>query len=206
MFEDINSIKNLVNNLNKLPSIGEKSALRLVLYLLSADDNYINELITNIKSLKEKVSYCEQCNCLTENEDKICNFCKNTERNQNILCIVEQPQEVIIIEKNNIFNGRYFVLKGAIDPLNNIGPDDIDIDKLISLLKKNEQIKEIIIATNPTLKGEMTAEYLESILKDYNIKITRIGYGMPVGAALDFADAITLKKSFDSRTILKEAK
>lgn len=204
MFDDIKIIKEAVNNLCKLPTIGEKTALRLALYIISADEKYAVELSDSIRQLRADISFCKICNSLTENKDLICNICKDSERDGSTICVVEQPQDVLIIEKNNIYNGRYFVLKGVIDPLNGIEPEDIELKKLFLLIKNNSNVKEIIIATNPTLKGETTANYIEEELKGIKIKISRIAYGMPVGASIDYADSVTLKKSFDGRTMLNK--
>ncbi len=202
LFEDIEAIKEVVKKLSKLPSIGSKTALRLALYIINSDDEYAIELSDSIKALKEKISLCNVCNSFTENIDKICNICKDDNRDTSVVCVVEQPQDVITIEKLNIYKGKYFVLKGVIDPLNGINPEDIELYKLISYVNHSTDIKEVIIATNPTLKGETTANYIEDELSKPNLKVSRIAYGMPVGASIDYADSITLKRSFEGRTVI----
>lgn len=203
MLNDLPVLNRASYNLSKFPTIGTKTSLRLILHIINMENDEVDDLVQSIKDLKEKIIFCSVCNSFTDNEEAVCNVCKSSDRDASVLCVVEQPMDVLVIEHANIFYGKYFVLKGIIDLLNGIGPEDIEINSLINYIKSNDNLKEVIIATSPTLKGENTANYIEEELKEYGIKISRIAYGMPVGASLDYADAVTLKKSFEGRTFKK---
>lgn len=200
MIDDLPVLKRAALNLSKFPTIGSKTSLRMVLHIINQPFSETEELIDSIRNLKNNIKFCSICNSFTDNNDEVCNICNSIERDSEILCVLEQPMDVVTLEQTGIYNGKYFVLKGVIDVLNGIGPQDIELEKLFKYLRSSKHIKEIIIATNPTLKGETTANYIEEELKDYDIKISRIAYGMPVGASIDYADVVTLKKSFDGRT------
>jgi recombination protein RecR len=204
MIYDLQVLKRVTSNLSKFPTIGNKTALRMILQIINYDTVEFNELMESISQLKNCIKFCIVCNSFTDNPDKICNICQSDSRDNNVLCIVEQPMDVFVIEQADVFKGKYFVLKGVIDVLNGIGPEDIELAKLFKYIKSNKNLNEIIIATNPTLKGETTANYIEDELKDYDIKISRIAYGMPVGASIDYADVITLQKSFSGRNFIKQ--
>ncbi len=194
------SLKQISLFLERLPGIGEKTANRLALYLLRMPDIELKKIGEQISNLKERTKLCKECMNLTE--DEYCSICQDPKRDKGTITVVETVLDLLSFESGNIYNGVYHVLHGKIDPLNNIGPDDIYIDKLISKVKsQNANLNEIILATNPDIEGEATAMYLKNKLKILNLKfkISRLAYGLPMGANLEYADYGTLGKAMEGR-------
>ena len=201
MFEQDHPLNRLIEELKKIPSIGAKTAQRIAFYLIGLPHEETDRLANAIKDAKQKVFYCSQCNSLTHIDP--CIYCSDDHRENDTLCVVEEPFNIASIEKTGIFKGRYHVLLGALAPLKGIGPDELKTDMLIGRIRDG-QFKEVIIATNPTVEGEATAFYLAKILKDFGLKLTRLAMGLPVGSDIDFADQVTIKKSLEGRTELTE--
>ncbi len=191
----------LIEELKKIPSIGAKTAQRIAFYIIGLPSEEADRLADAIKNAKLKTFYCSTCNSLTDIEP--CFFCSDKGRDDSMLCIVEEPFNITSIEKTGIYRGRYHVLLGTLSPLKGRGPDELNTDKLIERVK-GANFKEIIIATNPTVEGEATALFLAKLLQDFNIKLTRLAMGLPVGSEMDYADQVTIKKSLEGRTELKE--
>ncbi|WP_038058096.1 recombination mediator RecR [Thermodesulfobacterium hydrogeniphilum] len=194
------TLKKLIETLALLPGLGEKSATRLSLYLLSRPDlcETLGELI---KELPYKVKLCKFCRNLSEEE--ICPICRDESRDSNFLCIVENPVNLFHIENTGIYRGYYWVLHYLMSPKDGIGPKELGLDHLLFLIQ-NRNIKEVIIALSPTLAGEATAAYILEVLKDYPVKVTKIACGIPMGMELQFVDPLTLKKALSGRELLKE--
>jgi len=197
-------LKKIVEFLELLPGIGEKTANRLALYFLRLPQEKLSEFAQAVIQLKNKTKFCQQCFNLTE--DELCGICNDSNRQKNRIMVVEDPLDIYSFEKGGIYQGLYHVLHGRIDPLNHIGPEEIKIPQLLDRIKKNKEIEEIIIATNPDLEGEATALYIKEKVgllakeEKREIKITRLGYGLPIGAEIEYADYMTLKKALDNRT------
>lgn len=190
----------VVESFERLPGIGPKTAQRLAFYLLHVPQDELVRFGEHVANLKKLTKLCSRCKNITE--DDPCTVCSNPTREQRVLCIVEQPTDLISIEKTGAFKGLYHVLHGAIDPLNNIGPDEIYISALLVRLRQSQiPIEEIILATNPTMEGEATAMYIQKEIEKVSgqIKITRLAHGLPVGADLEYADEITLKRALEGR-------
>lgn len=188
--------ENLVEALRKLPGVGRKTALRLAFYLLKEKEDYVLDLSNAIREAKENIRFCSICGNITEEE--ICSICADESRDRNILCVVEEPMDLYSLEKADFYKGLYHVLGGSLSPLDGIGPEDLNIKKLIDRIK-NGDIKEVIIATNPDTEGEATALYISKQLKPFNVNVTRIATGIPMGSNIDYADGITLSKAFKAR-------
>jgi len=186
----------LVDALRRLPGIGRKTALRLAFYLLKESREDVFALAQAIKEAKEGINFCGICGNITEGN--ICKICADSERDKTSLCVVEEPMDLYALEKADFYKGQYHVLGGALSPLDGVGPEQLRIDELTERIKKGE-IKEVIIATNPDTEGEATALYILKLLKPYNVRITRIATGIPMGSNIDYADGITLSKAFKSR-------
>lgn len=200
MFDYPKSIENLIENLRKLPSVGRKSAQRMALHILNMQDESIDEMIEAFKDVKEKIHKCEICGNFTENT--ICDICRDHKRDSSTICVVEDVTNLLTIEKSNTFTGKYHVLNGLLNPNSMVDPDSIGIDSLLNRIN-NEDIKEIIFAISPTLEGETTMLFIKELLKNSNIKITRIASGIPVGGNLEYFDEITLSRAIkDRRDIL----
>lgn len=191
------SLEKLISALNKLPGIGPKTAQRLAFHLLKNPIEEVKELTTSILQAKEQLKNCSVCGSITESDS--CVFCQSSERDKSIICVVEQPHDIFVIEKTREFNGMYHVLMGALSPLDGIGPDDLKIIQLLDRIK-GDKIKEIIVATNPNVEGETTAMYLAKLLHPLNIKVTRLAHGIPMGGDLEYADEVTLAKALEGRT------
>lgn len=185
----------LINELSKLPGVGPKTAQRLAFFILGRNKGEVNELAQALLDAKENIRYCSVCNNLTEEET--CNFCSSLERDRSLICVVENPKDVIAMEKTGEYNGLYHVLHGSISPMDGIGPDDIRIKNLIPRLK--EGVDEVIVATDPNAEGDVTAMYLAKLLKPLGVKVTRIAHGLPVGGDLEYADEVTLSKALEGR-------
>ena len=190
------SILNVIEAFKYLPGIGDKTAERMALYLLNLDKVQTDFMADAIKNLKDNTKRCKVCGNFTS--DVICFVCNDPTREKNILCVVEDPKTIIAIEKLGVYHGMYHVLNGLIKTLDGLDPADIRLDKLIERIN-NSDFKEIIIAVKPCLEGEMTSLYINNVLKDLNISITRLASGIPMGADMEYVDAITLEKAFDNR-------
>lgn len=192
------TLKKISSFLEKLPGIGQKTANRLALYLLRLPEEELIEFGNNIGKLKKRIKLCRRC--YNFSEEDLCLICQDEKRDKSTIVVVETVLDLIAFEQGGIYQGTYFVLHGRIDPLNNIGPDDIYLSPFLNLINTDKQIKEIIIATNPDMEGESTAVYIKNKLKDKkNIKITRLAYGLPMGASVEYADYMTLKRALDGR-------
>lgn len=201
MFEYAQPLNRLIEELKKIPSIGAKTAQRIAFYLLSIPAEEADHLSEAIREVKKNLFYCTVCNNIT-NVDP-CRYCTDSDRNDDSICVVEEPYNIATIERTGAFHGRYHVLLGTLAPLKGMGPEDLKIEKLTARLG-NGRVKEIIIATNPTADGEATAHFIVKVLKDYDIKLTRLAMGLPVGSDIDFADQVTIKKALEGRTELKD--
>lgn len=190
------SLNNLINSLKKLPSIGEKSAERLAFAIMNFDEEEILLFSNSIKDVKSKIKKCSVCGNITENE--ICDICLNEERDKTVICVVEDSKNIITLEKMGTYNGKYHVLNGLISPINGKGPKDIEIDSLIQKVNNND-IKEVIIAISPTLEGETTALYISKLLENTKVIVSRIAYGIPMGADMEYLDPMTLSMALNNR-------
>ena len=193
------AIQNLIESFEKLPGIGSKTAQRLTFYLLHVPQGKLDSFANSIQNLKKGTIICSVCFSVDESDP--CSICSNPSRDKSTICVVEEPLDVLALEKNGRYKGLYHVLRGKIDPLNNIGPDEIYIRQLIDRASGSE-VEEIILATNPTMEGEATAMYISRQLKIENskLKITRIGRGLPTGADLEYADELTLQRAMEGRS------
>lgn len=191
------ALNKLINELGKLPGIGGKTAQRLAFHILSLSDNEAESLAEAIVSAKKNLRYCSVCGNLTD-QDK-CLICSDATRDHSVICVVETPQDVVAMERIREYKGLYHVLHGAISPAEGVGPNDINLRSLITRLQSNDEVKEIIIATNPNIEGEATAMYIARLLKPAGIKVTRIAHGIPVGGDLEYADEVTLLKAIEGR-------
>jgi recombination protein RecR len=189
-------IENLIEELTKLPGIGRKTAQRLAFFILTMSEEEAKGIARAIDEVKDKARFCKECFNITDSE--LCSICKSHSRDRSKLCVVEEPSNIIVIERTKYFHGLYHVLLGALSPIDGLTPDKIKINELIERVKKNE-IKEVIIATNPNTKGEMTAQYIREILKPFDLEVTRIAYGLPIGGDIEFADEVTLSKALEGR-------
>ena len=190
-------IENAVNEIARLPGIGKKSALRLVLHLLKRDVKQSHELAEAIVEMRTKIGYCTQCFNISDHQ--LCNICSSHKRDQTIICVVEDLPDVLAIENTSQYFGLYHVLGGIISPLEGIGPSDLKINELFQRIKNNIETKEIILALSPTMEGDTTAFYLTKKLKEFDLKISTIARGIPIGGDLEYADEITLGRSILSR-------
>ena len=185
----------LIDELKKLPGVGSKSAQRLAFHILRTPREDADRLIDAIREVKDRVTYCSVCSNTTDIDP--CMYCRSDVRNRNVICVVEEPQNVSAIEKTGEFKGLYHVLMGALSPLQGIGPDDLKIHGLVARMSNG--VQEIIIATNPTVDGETTAHYLAKLLKPLGVKVTRIAMGIPMGSDLEYADEMTTRKALEGR-------
>jgi len=190
------AINKLIQEFNKLPGIGPKSAQRLTYYLLRSPDEQTKLLAEAILSLKQKITLCSTCFNVTESDP--CPICRGNERDRSKICIVEQPQDILALEHTGIYKGLYHVLHGAISPTEGIGADDIRIKELLSRLQDGS-VNEVILATNPNLEGEQTAMYLQRLISPLDIKVTRLARGLPFGTELEYADDVTLTRAIEGR-------
>lgn len=187
----------LIELFERLPGIGNKSAQKLAFHILNMNDAQIKYFTDTITNAHDKIHRCSVCCDLTDGE--VCRVCCDEKRDKSTICVVENSKDVMAFERTKEYNGLYHVLHGAISPMNNIGPDDITVKQLISRLS-DEGIEEIIMATNPTVEGEATAMYISRLIKPIGIKVTRLAYGVPVGADLEYADEITLTRAIEGRS------
>lgn len=192
-------VQHLINELGRLPGIGPKSAARLTFYLLRTGDEQALELAHALQDLVERTQFCSICFNITEKDP--CEFCTDLNRDDALLCVVEEPLDVLAIERSRVYNGRYHVLHGAISPVEGVGPEDLHIEELVARVAQGN-FQEIIVATNPTLEGESTALYLQRRLGDSVPKLTRLARGLPVGGDLEYTDEVTLGRALEGRQAL----
>lgn len=194
-------IDELMSSLRCLPGVGPKSAQRMALHLLERDREGAERLSQSLQKAVAGVGRCQRCRTLTE--QSLCGICGNNRRDNSVICVVETPADVLAIEQSGTYQGKYFVLLGHLSPIDGIGPEDIGIDQLLNLLQQNvsadEPIKEIILATNPTVEGEATAYYISERAKHFEVVVSRIAHGVPLGGELEFIDGGTLAHAFSSR-------
>lgn len=191
-----NPINRLIEELGKLPGIGRKTAQRLAFHIINMNDSDVEALSEAIKDVKNEIKRCSICCNITDSDP--CSICSNQHRDYSTICVVEDPRDVAAMERIKDYNGKYHVLNGVIDPINGVGPDMINIKELLQRLA-NEEVKEIIMATNPTIEGEATAMYIARVLKPMGIKVTRIAHGLPVGGDIEYADDVTISKALEGR-------
>ncbi len=188
-------IDTLIEELTKLPGIGRKTAQRLAFYILSMPDEEAKAIGRAIIEVKEKARFCIQCFNITDSE--LCHICRDPSRDKKKICVVEEPSNVSVIEKTGVFRGLYHVLLGTISPLDGGGPENVKLKELIE--RVSQGIEEVIIATNPNTRGELTAQFIREALKPYPVRVTRIAYGLPMGSDIEFADEVTLGKALEGR-------
>ena len=196
MYKYPKTIDNLIQCFKKLPTIGEKTAIRLALATLELDDEVIDIFSNSLIDSKTKIKRCIKCNNLTE--DDLCDICKDDLRDKSLICIVDDPKSIVIFERSGAFSGFYYVLNGLISSDNNYDPDVIKINNLISMIDENG-VKEVIIAVKPSIEGETTALYISKILEKKDLKVSRIALGIPMGADMDYVDALTLELALENR-------
>ena len=192
------AIEKLIEEFAKLPSIGKKSAQRLTLHILNLPKDEVEEFANALVKARGTIKYCSVCGNFTDTDP--CAICSNPNRERDIICVVEQPKDIMTMEKVKEFNGLYHVLHGTISPMQGRGPQDIRIRVLVA--RMSGDVKEVIVATNPTIEGEATAMYISKILKPLDVKVTRIAAGIPVGGDLEYADEVTLSKALEGRTVI----
>jgi len=196
MYKFPKTIDNLISCYKKLPTIGEKTAIRLALATLDLDEEIVEIFSKSIIESKKKIRRCERCNNITE--DILCDICNDDSRDPKILCVVDDPKSIIQIEKSDSYNGLYFVLNGLISMENNYDPDSLNISKMIELIK-NERIIEVIIAVKPSVEGETTSLYISKLLENDSVKVSRIALGIPLGADMEYVDSLTLELALENR-------
>ncbi|QIM17971.1 recombination protein RecR [Leucobacter coleopterorum] len=189
-------IQDLIDEFGRLPGIGPKSAQRIAFHILQTQNFDVTRLAELLNDVREKVRFCEVCGNITEQEQ--CAICRDPRRDETLICVVEEPKDVVAIERTRQFRGLYHVLGGAISPIDGIGPDDLSIPKLMQRLSSGE-VKEVILATDPNLEGEATAAYLSRLLTAIEVPVSRLASGLPVGGDLEFADEVTLGRAFEGR-------
>jgi len=189
-------LSRLIEQFERLPGVGHKSAQRLAYYVLGLSKEGVENLANAILDAHEKIHYCKVCCNLTDQE--LCPVCRSDTRDKSIICVVEDPRDVIALERTREFNATYHVLHGSISPLNGVGPDQLCIKELLVRIN-NDVVKEVIMATNPTVEGEATAMYVSRLLKPLGVKVTRLAYGIPVGGDLEYADEVTLSRAIEGR-------
>ena len=192
-------MQDLIDELGRLPGVGPKSAQRIAFHLLQSDPADIRRLVAALTEVTDKVRFCVVCGNVSAEEQ--CRICRDTRRDVSVICVVEEPKDVVAIERTREFRGRYHVLGGAISPIEGVGPDDLRIKELVHRLASGE-VTEVILATDPNLEGEATATYLARWLKPMGLKITRLASGLPVGGDLEYADELTLGRAFEGRRLL----
>lgn len=189
-------VQDLIEELGRLPGIGPKSAQRLAFHLLSADPADVSRLARALLEMKERVRFCARCFNVSEHEQ--CRICRDARRDPSVLCVVEEPRDLMAIEKTGEFRGRYHVLGGAISPIDGVGPDQLHVKELVVRLGE-EDVAEVVLATNHNIEGDATASYLARLLKSMEVRVSRIASGLPVGGDLDYADEVTLGRAFAGR-------
>lgn len=194
MYEGI--VQDLIEEFARLPGVGPKGASRIAFYLLNAPEDEVARLVHVLAEVKDKAQFCRTCFNVAQNEQ--CRICSDERRDKNVLCVVEEPKDVMAVERTREFRGRYHVLGGAISPMDGVGPDDLRVAELVSRLS-DDQIREVILATDPNLEGEATATYLTRLISPLGVKVTRLASGLPVGGDLEYADEVTLGRAFQGR-------
>lgn len=189
-------IDRLINEFSKLPGVGRKTAQRLAFHVINMNENDVKGLAKALVDVKQEIKYCSVC-CNISDSD-VCPICSNSHRDASTICVVEDPRDVAAMERTKDYNGKYHVLNGVISPLDGVGPEMLNIKELISRLGDG-QVKELIMATNPTIEGEATAMYISRLVKPMGIKVTRIAHGLPVGGDLEYADDVTISKALEGR-------
>lgn len=189
-------IENLISELTKLPGIGRKTAQRLAFFILTLSEESAKDIAKAINDVKEKARFCSRCFNITDTE--VCSICRDESRDRTKLCIVEEPSNILVVERAKAFNGLYHVLLGSISPIDGMMPDRLKIAELVERVR-GDSVAEVILATNPNTKGEMTAQYIKDVLKPFSVKVTRIAYGLPIGSDIEFADEVTLSKALEGR-------
>ena len=193
------AVQDLIDELGRLPGVGPKSAQRIAFHLLAADQADVKRLVHALTEVKDKVRFCRICGNVAETEE--CRICRDPRRDLTVICVVEEPKDVVAVEKTREFRGRYHVLGGAISPIEGVGPDDLRIKELMTRLA-DSAISELILATDPNLEGEATATYLARLVKPMGLRVTRLASGLPVGGDLEYADEVTLGRAFEGRRLL----
>jgi recombination protein RecR len=193
------AVQDLIDELGRLPGVGPKSAQRIAFHLLQSDPVDVARLVRALTEVKDKVRFCAECGNVAQ--DRLCRVCRDPRRDSAVLCVVEEPKDVVAIERTREFRGKYHVLGGAISPIEGIGPDDLRVKELLARLASGE-VSEIILATDPNLEGEATATYLARLLKPMGLRVTRLASGLPVGGDLEYADEVTLGRAFEGRRLL----
>ena len=194
------AITELIDELKKLPGVGQKTAERLSFFILRGPSERALKLAQAIKNVKDKIVLCSRCHGITEKDP--CDICRDTRRNQAQICVVEEPHDVYILENMGQYKGVYHVLMGVISPLDGIGPSDLTIESLKEKVEK-DGVEEVILATNPDMEGESTAAYIAKVLKPCSVKVTRIARGLPIGSDIEYADSVTLMKSLEGRSEMR---
>jgi recombination protein RecR len=189
-------VQDLIDELGRMPGVGPKSAQRIAFHLLKLPKEDALRLSRAIQEAKERVAFCERCFNVSEGE--LCGICSDTRRDRHVVCVVEEPRDIVALEKTHEFSGRYHVLQGAISPIEGIGPDQLKVRELLARLDP-EEITEVILCTNPNIEGEATAMYLARLLKPLGVRVTRIASGLPVGGDLEYADELTLGRALEGR-------
>lgn len=193
------AVQDLIDELGRLPGVGPKSAQRIAFHLLAADAADVRRLADALTEVKARVRFCETCGNVAEDEQ--CRICRDPRRSPTVLCVVEEPKDVVAIERTREFRGRYHVLGGAINPIENVGPDDLRISELMTRLADG-QVQEVILATDPNVEGEATATYLARLLAPMGLTVSRLASGLPVGGDLEYADEVTLGRAFEGRRVI----
>jgi recombination protein RecR len=193
-------VTRLIYELSKLPGIGEKTASRLAYHILKQDESYSRNLADALMNAKQKIILCDQCFTFTDISP--CRTCASLERDRSVICIVERPSDVFSIEHASVFRGIYHVLHGVLSPLDGIGPDELKIRELIGRLGADSQVREMIIATNPSVEGEATALYSSRLVKPFGVKLTKLAHGIPVGGMLEYTDRQTIGKALENRMVM----
>jgi recombination protein RecR len=195
------AVQDLIDELGLLPGIGPKSAQRIAFHLLAADPGEVQRLAAVLTRVKDEVRFCQVCGNVAEAEE--CRICRDPRRDETVICVVEEPKDVVAIEKTREFHGRYHVLGGAISPIEGIGPDDLRVRELMTRLAA-AAVSELILATDPNLEGEATATYLARLVKPMGLRVTRLASGLPVGGDLEYADEVTLGRAFEGRRLVDQ--
>lgn len=192
-------LEQLIDEFRKMPSVGAKSAERMAFYVLGLTDEETQSLANAIVCAHDNIHQCDICRNLTQ--EAVCPICQNDARDKSVICVVENPRDVLAFERTHEYHGLYHVLHGAISPMNSVGPDDLTVKELLQRLQ-DDTVNEVIMATNPTVEGEATAMYIGRLLKPMGVKVTRLAYGIPVGADLEYADEVTLSRALEGRSLL----
>ena len=193
------AVQDLIDELGRLPGIGPKSAQRIAFHLLAAEPADVGRLVAALQRVKDEVKFCKTCGNVAEADE--CRICRDARRDLSVICVVEEPKDVVAIERTGEFRGRYHVLGGAISPIEGIGPDDLRVRELLRRLQ-DSVVTELILATDPNLEGEATATYLARLVKPMGLRVTRLASGLPVGGDLEYADEVTLGRAFSGRRLL----